>query len=92
MMKESSIESRIRDRTTQKRRPLAENRGGLLFFCCGPSGTTRRSDGDGKTTPFEGIEALWMTGYGSERIFLADGPGLLRLQGRGYRVLRLVSR
>jgi hypothetical protein len=33
-----------------------------------------------------------MTRCGSERIFLADGPGLLRLQGRGYRVLRLVPR
>ena len=45
----------------------------------------------GMTTPFDGIETLWMTRCGSERIFLADGPGLLRLQDRGYRVLRLVS-
>jgi hypothetical protein len=33
-----------------------------------------------------------MTRSGCERIFLADGPGLPRLQGRDYRVLRLVSR
>ena len=38
------------------------------------------------------IKTLWMTRCGSGRIFLADGPGLLRLQDRGYRVLRLVSR
>jgi hypothetical protein len=38
------------------------------------------------------IKTLWMTRCGCERIFLADGPGLARLQGRGYRVLRLVSR
>jgi hypothetical protein len=38
------------------------------------------------------IKTLWMTRCGCERIFLADGPGLPRLQGRGYRVLRLVSR
>jgi hypothetical protein len=38
------------------------------------------------------IKTLWMTRCGCERILLADGPGLPRLQGRGYRVLRLVSR
>jgi hypothetical protein len=47
---------------------------------------------EGQTTPFVVIKTLWMTRCGCERILLADGPGLPRLQGRGYRLLRLVLR
>jgi hypothetical protein len=67
-----------------------------FFVFCDPAeqlvAVMEREDNSIRWDPFEGIWALWMTRCGSERIFLADGPGLLRLQGRGYRVLRLVSR
>jgi predicted ATPase len=93
-MKESSIESRTRDKNQAEKGGLLRRTAVASFFY-----VLRSLQKElvavmeaGMTTPFEGIKTLWMTRRGSERIFLADGPGLLRLQGRGYRVLRLVSR
>jgi hypothetical protein len=90
-MKESSIESRTRDKNHAEKGAIAKNRGGL-FFVCSISVEQLVAVIEGVRPPFGGIKTLWMTCWGSERIFLADGPGLLRLQDRGYRVLRLVSR
>jgi hypothetical protein len=80
-MKESSTESRTRDKNqAEEEAACGKHRGGLFF--CGAATAEQLVVG----------KALWMTRSGSERIFLADGPGLPRLQDRGYRVLRLVSR
>jgi hypothetical protein len=80
-MRESSTESRTRDKNQAEKEALLRK-------------TPRRPPffGAAMSEQLVVIKTLWMTRCGCERIFLADGPGLPRLQGRGYRALRLVSR